>query len=289
MLKSIITYSGLAAALFLVAPSYALDCNACGYDCGSKCTKCTRVLGRRVCGTEPACVTSCRSKQKQCNLTASILSGHFDIVNAKCANAPGRMDLQEKINAAKSLLITGGAFNGMLTPDEIRRVKFRWCNLNNIAGAEINSDAITLSQTLVYLDDNNRGDSVNQLTRLMAHELYHVAQMKGWGYGGFKCRYGSELLAGHGTGRGNAVESPAYHFADNLGQFCKFPAGDFMVEASPKIYYMNGNNHYCLYDTWEHFSCMSPVSANNVGSLRTYKQMPPLMINDGLCKVPPHC
>jgi len=159
-------------------------------------------------------------------LTAQILSTHFDAVNAKCANASGRMDHQDKIQKAKEFLLARNIFHNILNHDQINAVEFRWCNINNIAGLTLKSDGITVSKNRVYLDDNRKNDTIEQLIPLVAHELYHVSQLHAYDYGGFKCRYGSELLAGHGFGRDNNIEQPAYEFADKIvvgkigGKYC---------------------------------------------------------------------
>lgn len=193
----------------------AVDCNACGYSCKSKCKKKT-AFGSYI---EPVCFAGCEKKKKQCVLTGALVNAHMDIVRGKCANARGRMDYQHKFAAAKQKLIDRGVFEGILTPEQIKKVKFRWCNINRIGNIDINSAAITLSSNRVIIDDNSRGKSVDELIPLVAHELYHTHQFRKWGRAGFQCRYGAQMIKGKGTGRSNSVERPAYEFEDKIRRF----------------------------------------------------------------------
>lgn len=176
-----------ACVVLLLASAHvvkAVDCNACRYRC--------RLTD-----------LSCPGKKALCQTTAATFTAYRKSVEAVCANEPGRMDDMDRVDAAKTLLIS----KGVLSPGDFDGVQIRWCSqLRDFA------DGMTLSAGKVLLHPRLKSEGTRVTATVLAHEMYHVGQYRAWGEDGFSCRYSVELASGNGFKKSNSVERPAYEF-----------------------------------------------------------------------------
>jgi len=182
-----------ACALFLLTTAAqvafaAVDCNACEYRCGWS-------------------DLSCAPKKTACRSAAAGFEKAMTATEAVCANAKGRMDDMDKIDAAKDALIAIGVFNRR----DFDGVQVRWC-------AQLGDFAYGMvpSANKILLHPDAKSDGTKGLAALLAHEMHHIQQYRTWGSGGFRCRYSVQLASGKGFERANAVEAPAYNFEDEV-------------------------------------------------------------------------
>lgn len=147
--------------LSLPLSALAVDCNAHKY-------KCHKYDG------------ACHAKKRACFATAAPISTYLEGVKGYCANYPGRTRDMQKIIDAKNYLIAKG-YNSARDFDG---VKIRWCNIGGYRGGGTNIGGIGLvvKKDHVLLDESQRASSRLKLAKLLAHEIYHVNQRRGWGY-----------------------------------------------------------------------------------------------------------
>jgi len=82
-----------------------IDCNACGYNC--------KLLD-----------LACWKKHAECHALASVFASATSSVEVACNQAPGRMDMMDKIERGKKLLTD----MGIIDPYKFNSVKIRWCS-----------------------------------------------------------------------------------------------------------------------------------------------------------------
>ena len=181
------------------SPAAAVDCNACRYSCGS---------------INPIETAECTEKKELCFLTGQPFNLWVSGVENACANDPGRMDAQGKIDEARNLLVANGVFSST----EFDGVKFRWCSALSIRLGDEPAAGMVPSSGKVLLRPDFKSASTVHLAELLAHEMIHIRQYRRWGSSGFHCRYSREMGSSGSidTGRGNRVEREAYEFVDGL-------------------------------------------------------------------------
>jgi hypothetical protein len=123
---------------------------------------------------------------------------------ARCANWDGRMEYMTAVNRSKQMLIDAG----VATTKDFEGVKIRWCPLTGAHG-------MAPDRGMILLDTRYRGEPIEELAALLAHELKHIMQYRKMGSNAFKCAYSREYVeCGGCQGRGHRLERQAYEFED---------------------------------------------------------------------------
>lgn len=174
--------------VFVSAPVYCLDCNACDYDCAKKITD-----------------VSCYPKQTLCRSAQTPFAAYVDGVAAICANDPISMSDRELIEQAKAVLNDAD----VVSLDALNAVEIRWCS-----AVELGAAAMVPEPNKILLAPQNKELDFSTLGVLIAHEWVHVDQYNRWGKAGFRCRYSEQMASTGSTERPNAVEKEAYDFED---------------------------------------------------------------------------
>ena len=184
--------------------------------CRKKCSR--KTFGVKY--TDEACVIACEAEHRtglqlpdlgkpiQDKFCDAAISQYLELVKGYCANNSGRMGRRIGINEAKTILQAMRTFS----ESDFNGVKVRFCKLRGFAGGMVPD------KDLILLDDSFEFSAGVDITPILAHEMKHVLQYRKWGRRGFRCRYGKQMIAGNGTGRGNSVEAPAYQLEDDVAR-----------------------------------------------------------------------
>jgi len=134
-----------------------------------------------------------------CNATFQALTNS---VIAKCSNWDGRLEGQDRIQAAVSTLVDSGLFRR----NEFGGVQIRWCPLSGAHG-------MAPDRGRVYLDTGGMNDNTTNIAALIAHEMTHVRQYRRMGTDEFKCEYSRKYVECQGCqDERHSLEREAYAY-----------------------------------------------------------------------------
>lgn len=212
----------IGPAVTTLSAAFAITCQT---NCNKRCQSCP--LG--ICVTVPSCLIQCEiAKSAACNLRTSIPDvippNPTDILDPKraeeaicrntylpayesfvhgvvayCSNWSGRTDDLWMIDDAVQILYHANLFEQR----EFNNVTIRWC--------PIDANGMVPASGHILLHPRLKSNILD-LAATLAHEMIHIQQFRRWPDGEFQCRYGKELIQGHGQGRSNKVEREAYDF-----------------------------------------------------------------------------
>lgn len=129
-------------------------------------------------------------------------------VIAQCSNWDGRLNDQDLIENAKSILLSNGVFNS----NDFAGIQIRWCPLSGAHG-------MAPDRGRIYLDTSHKQDSDQDLAILLAHEMMHVMQYRRMGTDNFKCDYSRKYIeCGRCQDNGHPLEREAYAFENSVAQ-----------------------------------------------------------------------
>ncbi|MBO6718845.1 MAG: hypothetical protein JJ913_12880 [Rhizobiaceae bacterium] len=211
----------------------AANAISCDEDCHRRC----RVCAFGVCVVEPSCHLNCEAAKKaacaaQTPLPIPLPPGPGDIADpamllcrdtylpayqafthsviAFCANWEGRASDLDLIEWATEYLVELNLFDWA----EFDGVNMRWCPLNGTG--------MVPAANRILLNPNLKSNPY-EVAATLAHEMIHVRQFRRWPNDEFECRYGEQLVKGHGQGRANAIEDEAYAFEDEVRELIYNP------------------------------------------------------------------
>jgi hypothetical protein len=198
---------------------------SCNSDCKQEC-RVAKAFGATI--RDPGCMAGCSTFKKACasginlppihtpspdptQIPRQFCMDEFNKTTAEmealCRVTTGFQARQSNLYAAKEILIALGAFSEA----DFQNVTIRFCNLPGGDGFTPNPYKILLSDRLYSAD-------ARDLAGTLAHEMHHIQQHREWTYQTFACRYGQQLLQGHGFREKNNVERPAYEFEAAIRQ-----------------------------------------------------------------------
>eukprot|EP00579_Thalassiosira_antarctica_P011692 CAMPEP_0201910780 /NCGR_PEP_ID=MMETSP0903-20130614/2022_1 /ASSEMBLY_ACC=CAM_ASM_000552 /TAXON_ID=420261 /ORGANISM="Thalassiosira antarctica, Strain CCMP982" /LENGTH=769 /DNA_ID=CAMNT_0048445455 /DNA_START=278 /DNA_END=2587 /DNA_ORIENTATION=- len=154
---------------------------------------------------------NCLADLVSCKIEAAVVKAFKDTVETICSDDPSRMDARDLLNDAKRILIETELFSS----DELDPVNIHFCS---DLGEWNAADGMAPSKEKVLLDTSFIQAELYPLTRLLAHEFFHIRQYHRWGSEGFDCRYAGELKSGNGFGRDNYIEKEAYEFTEGIAE-----------------------------------------------------------------------
>lgn len=212
----------LLLALTLIAPPSSVSAEDCQTDCRRQCRACA--LG--ICIVEPSCHIKCETAKKTaCAIGSSLptvpltpyeqtktaleksCGAAFDTIMKGtvgfCGNHDGRLDGQDRIEEAKSILIRAG----LVDAREFDGLQIRFC--------PINGEGLAAERGRIYLNPSMiSSDNVN-LASLLGHEMIHIRQYRNGGSDNFKCNYSRKFVeCGGCQDRRHSMEDEAYSWQD---------------------------------------------------------------------------